>query len=546
MTIVKKIISITAIAVLGLVLRLIFINKPDGLWNDEYVSWMIAATPFGNGFIQAVKSQCHMPFYYLYIKFFMAIFGQSDLVLRLTSVFAGVLSIIAMYFTGREKNEATGLYCAGFAAISSFLIYYSQEVRLYQILFLFSALSLLYTIKCIKQPVKRNFILYAIFNFLILFTHTIGFVFVFFNLIFLSINLYKQFKKVITAVWISIFAGGIILSPMVIHILTGRSFSQWWGSFSLSKIGFLFTDYFSPVLTNLTNAPDNFFYVPKLAFFMLVPALICIFFIYKSLIKNKFNIGLFAVCAATVLVLICVSLSGKLVFITKYSIEIYPALIYLACFGADIADNKKLRNTLVILYCLISLGYIIFSPYSAPKMRRAEGHKIPAGIMAQLNLNKGDIILLEYYPANRFYKYIDFSNYRVKEIHKGNFNEYLSKDTTYHEAYNNGKDIYRDIFKYDNNLYFNNRIKNDIINELKPGQSVVMIILNSVAFYSPDDIIKIASDDSLYNEKPLLFMVFSYIKYKTFTELAKTLTITNIAQKGNWTIVKFTKLNNNT
>lgn len=541
----KKFIAITAIVVLGLILRLIFINKPDGLWNDEYVSWMIAAAPFGNGFIQAVKSQCHMPFYYLYLKFFMAIFGQSDLVLRLTSVFAGILSIIAMYFAGRERNERTGLYCAGFAAVSSFLIYYSQEVRLYQILFFFSALNLLYTIKCIKQHVRRNFILYAIFNFLILFTHTIGFVFVFFNLIFLSINLYKQFKKVITAVWISIFTGGIILSPMIIHILTGRSFSQWWGNFSLSKIGFLFTDYFSPVLTNLTNAPDNFFYAPKLAFFMLVPAIICIFFIYKSLIKNKFNIGLFTVCAATILILICAALSGKLVFITKYSIEIYPALIYLVCFGADSIDNKKLRNILVILYCLISLGYIAFAPYSSPKMHRAEGHKIPADIITQLNLNKDDIILLEYYSADRFYKYIDFSNYRVKEIHKGNFNEYLSKNTTYHEAYRNGKNIYRDIFKYDNNTYLNNLIKNSITNELKPGQSVVMIILNSVAFYSPDDIKEIAQNDNLYNEKPLLFMVFSYIKYKTFTELAKTLAITNVAQKGNWTLVKFTKLNNN-
>ena len=191
----KKYITIVGIVILGLILRLIFINKPDGLWNDEYVSWMIATIPFGHNFIEAVKSQCHMPFYYLYLKFFMALFGKSDILLRLTSVFAGILSIIAMYFTGKEKDEKTGLYCAGFSAISSFLIYYSQEVRLYQILFLFSALSLLYTIKTIKQPNKLNFSLYALFNFLILFTHTIGFVFVFFNLIFLSIKLYKQLRN---------------------------------------------------------------------------------------------------------------------------------------------------------------------------------------------------------------------------------------------------------------------------------------------------------------------------------------------------------------
>ena len=137
LTNVKKFITITLVIILGIFLRLIFINKPDGLWNDEYVSYMIAATPFSSGFIDAVKSQCHMPFYYLYLKFSMTLFGSSDLVLRLTSTFAGILSIIAMYFVGKEKDNKTGIYCATFSAISSFLIYYSQEVRFYSVLFFF-------------------------------------------------------------------------------------------------------------------------------------------------------------------------------------------------------------------------------------------------------------------------------------------------------------------------------------------------------------------------------------------------------------------------
>ena len=92
---------------ISLILRLLLIDKPEGLWNDEYVSYMIAATPFADGFWQAVKSQCHMPFYYLYLKFFMTIFGQSDLLLRLTSVIPGVLAVIVMYFCGLEKDKKT-------------------------------------------------------------------------------------------------------------------------------------------------------------------------------------------------------------------------------------------------------------------------------------------------------------------------------------------------------------------------------------------------------------------------------------------------------
>lgn len=138
-----------------------------------------------------------MPYAFLLFifKIFHDIFGQNDIVLRLTSVLAGVLSVPVMYLLGQEKDKQTGLFCAGFTAISSFLIYYSQEVRFYSVLFLLSAMALLYTIKTIKSPCKKNFILFALFNSLIIFTHTIGFIFVFFNLIFLSICLYKQYKK---------------------------------------------------------------------------------------------------------------------------------------------------------------------------------------------------------------------------------------------------------------------------------------------------------------------------------------------------------------
>ena len=82
----------------GLLLRLICIDKAEGLWNDEYISWFIASQPFTKEFWEAVYSQCHMPFYYLYLKFVMSVFGQSDLVLRLSSVFTGLCSIVAMYF----------------------------------------------------------------------------------------------------------------------------------------------------------------------------------------------------------------------------------------------------------------------------------------------------------------------------------------------------------------------------------------------------------------------------------------------------------------
>lgn len=533
--------GLSLIIVLGLLLRIIFIDKPDGLWNDEYISWFIASKPFGAELFSGIKSQCHMPFYYLYLKFFMTLLGNSDLVLRFTSVLPGIISIIVMFYAGLEKNKAAAYYCAIITAVSSFLIYYSQEVRLYSVLFLFSALSLLYTLKCVKNPSKKNIILYAISNFLILFTHTIGFVFVFFNLIFLSKNLYNRFKKTVKIIWIVILALTLSGMPLIIHIFATKSFSQWWGHFSLSKIGFLFTDYFSPVLTNLTNAPDNFFYAPKLLYYMLIPAIIAIILIIFACFKEKLNSELFLMCACPVSVMIIAALTGKLVFITKYSIEIYPVLIYLVCFSLS-GMNKKTAISIFSIYLLINLGYIVAAPYSAPKMRRGEGHKIVTDMISQMNPQKDDIIFLQYYPADRFEKYFDFSPYRVFALTKGNFPNYLSENS-YEEVYRDGKELYRTIFLTGENKFYGNMLNKNIFNQLKKGQSVFVVTLNSVAFYSVEDIKLISENVTSYYKTPLLFLVFSYINEKTKEEMFKNLTPSLFGRKGNWTVIKFTKLN---
>ena len=69
-------------------------------------------------------------------------------------------------------------------------------------------------------------------------------------------------------------------------------------------------------------------------------------------------------------------------------------------------------------------------------------------------------------------------------------------------------------------------------------------MLNSVSFINPEELVKIAQNPELYQKQPLLFLVFSYLKDKTFIDLAKNLVLTRVERKGNWTIIKFTKLNN--
>lgn len=276
----------------------------------------------------------------------------------------------------------------------------------------------------------------------------------------------------------------------------------------------------------------------------MIPALIALFWIIKAAIKNKINTGLLLICISVIAVMSIAALMGKLVFITKYSMEIYPALLFLAAYGASGINNKLLRYSLITLFCLLQIIYLITSPLSAPKIRRAQGHAIVADLINKSNLQEGDFIILEYYPQSRFEKYIDFSKYNVISIDKGNFPSYMSPQGDYAKAFKEGKELYRNEFASNSNPYLKFKIYNDVVKHLKKNQSVLVIMLNSVAFYPSNVMMTIAANDELYQKTPLLFLVFSHIKTQVFFDLSESLTRIDFKSRGDWAAIKFTKLNN--
>ena len=277
------------ITVLGLYFRILPYDNIQGLWNDEYVGWYISQQPLVLPFIKGILAQCHMPLYYIFLKIYTSIFGNSDVVLRLSSFITGFLSIIVMFFVGNQKNRILGYLCALFTAISGFLVYYSYEVRPYSLIFLLSALSLLYTIKLLEDDNKKNLSLYITFNILILLTHTLGFIYVLTNMFIVAYYLKDKNLKYTRNIFFSIGLLFLLLTPVFIKIFTTVSFSQWWGVSSLSKLAFMFTDIYSNYLVNFINAPANFFSAIGWGFFILgiIPTVICLVGLINSLFIEK-------------------------------------------------------------------------------------------------------------------------------------------------------------------------------------------------------------------------------------------------------------------
>ena len=465
--------------------------KPQGLWNDEYVSWFVASTPFDSGFWQEIIKQCHMPLYYLYLKPFA---NCSDLILRLTSVLPGILAIPVMYLVGKEFSPKTGFFVATITSTLSFLIYYSQEVRFYSLLFLFSAISLLFTIKYIKTSNKINLIGYILSSSMIISTHVLGGIYVLFNILYVF---YK--KKKINFTILSILSFVIILStPLLLNILQMLPASQWWGKFSYTNLLFLFSDYFSPILTNNINAPTVFFYKKELFFGLTIPTLIALTGILSSIKNIK---GYLSIAFLNILFLSILAKLGYLVFITKYSIEILPILIL--AIGIGFRNLKKAGIVLLTIFVMFHI-LAFFTPNYVTKIQRNEGHRIPAEI---INARKPDIILYTYYEPNRFFKYLN---------HKPSKALYISKINRY---------------EYRKNPKL-------ILQNIKPGDKISVIFLDSVSFFDENFI-----RENINNPKiPEMFLTFSNIKNCLIKELNTNYSNFQVDKLGSWTVITAIKI----
>ena len=272
--------------------------------------------------------------------------------------------------------------------------------------------------------------------------------------------------------------------------------SQWWGEFSYTNILFLFSDYFSPILTNNINAPKTFFYSNNLLFvsMILFPTLIGLYFILKGVKQQK---GLVIVAIGVILVTAILAISGKIVFITKYTIEILPILILFFALGV------KGRFGYLMLSIFISFQlFSVFTPYYPAKIFRSEGHKL---VSEELNKKNPDVILFTYYEPNRF-------------------NRYLKTDSKmYHISKTNRFDYKNEIQR--------------VLDNVKQGEVVSVVFLDSVSFI-PEVWIEKAKAKHL----PEMFITFSIIRNSLIKELDKNFTDFHINKTGSWTVITAKKL----
>ena len=154
-----ELVALVGLCAVATVLRL---ASTRGLWVDEAISVRQAQMPFGDMMTDLRSTDVHPPLHHAVLWVTVRLLGTSELAVRLPSIIAGVALVPALLWTGRVTyDRRTGWLAAGFATIAPFLVWYSQEARMYTLFMLFATLAVGAQVQAIRRGHRADWLLYA-------------------------------------------------------------------------------------------------------------------------------------------------------------------------------------------------------------------------------------------------------------------------------------------------------------------------------------------------------------------------------------------------
>lgn len=173
--------SLGAAILLGLVLRLANLGGRT-LWYDEafavlYAEKSLAQMIYGTVTrVGEAAADVHPLLYYFSLHYWMELFGQSELMVRLPSALLGTATIGLVYLLARRLfDRRVALVGALVTAVSPFHVHYSQEARMYALLGFASLLTAWLFVRAWTGEGWRSWLPAGLAGALTLYVHNLGF-----------------------------------------------------------------------------------------------------------------------------------------------------------------------------------------------------------------------------------------------------------------------------------------------------------------------------------------------------------------------------------
>lgn len=362
-----KVLILAAIFI-TLVVRIYNITQKN-VWFDEVYSWKLAQ----ESFLQVIalsSGDIHPPLYYIVLKIWMMVFGDTVFSIRLLSVVFSMLSLVFIYKICNLifKDSLQTFLVIFLYAVSPLNIYYSQEARMLNLNLLLCLGSIYYFILLINNYKTRYSVFYILYTFLALYTHYFA-SFILFTQFLIVLFEYRSkviskevFKKLL---WKMVIAILLFLPWIPVFISQTSKGQSWRTQQGIWKVTVGVYDYFREMFFSYYASYESnlvLYSVTALTIFIIL------FFIYRLIKfyssddrkdKHLFYVSLLFLVPLLIATIISFRQS---ILLSRY-LSILVPLILIAKVGLYFKMKKKYLTYTIILLLIASSLYGIVLHY---------------------------------------------------------------------------------------------------------------------------------------------------------------------------------------
>lgn len=337
----------------------------QSLWVDEIITVYTSGSDksFSEIYQYLINSDPHPPLYYYIVHCFYLIFENSSLVARVVSALFGIGGFFALYHLSKElHNKNVGLIAVCLLALNYFHIFYSQEARMYSMLFFTTTISFYYLIRFIKNPSLKTAIIHGIFASIMIYTHFFALFTLFSQYVILLYFLIKpydtSYKLQIKLPIISGLTTLLLYIPAIfIFLKTSQRTSIWIPIPDKEVFSSVFKEFFGFCESILV-----IFYIVLIFYFIkMFNKKENIKYVINPL-KDKFSFSFFVISiwiVITIIIPLVLSFVNLPMIVSRYFINILPAILILISLGIYQIKNNVVKTCLITLIILFSITDII-------------------------------------------------------------------------------------------------------------------------------------------------------------------------------------------
>lgn len=302
------------------------------------------------------------PLYFVVTHYLVKIFGYSTFVIRAFSAILGILGILAIYLLGTEVfNKKVGILAATLLLFNHFHIYYSQEARMYSLLFLSATMSFYLFSKFVKDPCLKFALLYSLGVTLLIYSQFFGFFVLASQCVLLFFYFFSSNKIIRIALFKYSLIAGIITIILYIpayrFLFAAMERSQFWiQKPTIHTMIEIFRDFFGG-----SNSIVAFvILMTLLAFYKLFASKGQISSIFANLDFKKSSFLLLCVWfVVTVAIPLTLSYIRLPMIVNRYLICVLPVFLLSSAVGLAYLKNTLLQSFLVIAFIAMSAFNLI-------------------------------------------------------------------------------------------------------------------------------------------------------------------------------------------